>query len=452
MEHNHFQNQSTEQKNILSQDMQLHMKILQMSTMELSEYIREEFTSNPALEMDETSMGELSSIDWDKMKALAKTEENKVERSTGVASSDDYVSPFEFISKEKTLTDYLIEQIGMMNLSEEEVKVCEFIIFSLDKRGYFSDSVKESSEILGVDTAILERGLDIVRNLEPSGIGWPDIYETLLFQLKKKDLLTTNHMEIIRNHLPEVAIGNFRKIETSMGLSQEEIARIVEDIRETEPVPSRGFADNNTRSHVIPDLRIQIVGEELQITMSAMKLPKIRVSEVTRELSKEGNPELEAYLSIKLQEAMKLLKSIDMRKSTLERVTEAVMKHQKKYLLGKSAFLNPLSMKTVAEELEVHESTVSRTVREKYLCTPRGTIALKSLFSASHSSNGDELSPDYIKNLIGQIIEMEDKLHPFSDQKIAEELMKKDVEISRRTVAKYRESEGIPSTKIRKRR
>lgn len=451
MEHNHYLKQGIEQKSILSQDMQFHMKILQMSTTELTEYIREEFTSNPILEMDETSGGDLTSMDMDKLKALARTEEYKADRNT-VASSDDYVSPFEFISREMTLTDYLLEQIGLMNLSEQEIKICEYVIFSLDKRGYFLDSVLESSEILGVNPALFERGLNIVRNLEPSGIGWPDVYDTLLFQLKKKQLLTKKHEEIIRNHLPEVAIGNFRKIEMSMGLSEEEILMIIQDIKEAEPVPSRGFSDNNIRNHVIPDLRIQAIGDELKITMSAMKLPKIRISEVTTALSRNGDPELEEYLNAKLQEAVKLLKSIDMRKSTLEKVTEVVMNHQKEYLIGKSAFLNPLSMKSVAEELSIHESTVSRTVREKYLCTPRGTISLKSLFSASHTLSGAELSPDYIKTLIGKIILEEDKEHPFSDQVISEQLSNKGVEISRRTVAKYREAIGIPSTKIRKRR
>lgn len=451
MEHNHYLKQGIEQKNILSQDMQFHMKILQMSTTELTEYIREEFTNNPILEMDETSGGDLTSMDMDKLKALARTEEYKVDRNT-VASSDDYVSPFEFISREMTLTDYLLEQIGLMNLSEQEIKICEYVIFSLDKRGYFLDSVAESSEILGVNPSLFERGLNMVRNLEPSGIGWPDVYDTLLFQLKKKQLLTKKHEEIIRNHLPEVAIGNFRKIEMSMGLSEEEILMIIQDIKEVEPVPSRGFSDNNIRNHVIPDLRIQAIGDELKITMSAMKLPKIRISEVTTALSRNGDPELEEYLNAKLQEAVKLLKSIDMRKSTLEKVTEVVMNHQKEYLLGKSAFLNPLSMKSVAEELSIHESTVSRTVREKYLCTPRGTISLKSLFSASHTPSGTELSPDYIKALIGKIILEEDKEHPFSDQVISEQLSNKGVEISRRTVAKYREAIGIPSTKIRKRR
>lgn len=451
MEHNHYLKQGIEQRNILSQDMQFHMKILQMSTTELTEYLQEEFTSNPVLEMDETSGADLTSMDMEKLKALARTEESKSDRNT-VSSSDDYVSPFEFISRETTLTDYLLEQIGVMNLTDEEIRICEYVIFSLDRRGYFSDSVSESSEILGVDPADFESGLNIVRNLEPSGIGWPDVYDTIQFQLKKKELLTKNHEEVIRNHLPEAAIGNFRKIEMSMGLPEEELLLIIADIREAEPVPSRGFSDNTLRNHVIPDLRIQAVGEELKITMSAMKLPRIRISEVTTALSGNGDPELEAYLSERLQEAVKLLKSIDMRKSTLEKVTEVVMKHQKAYLSGKSAFLNPLSMKRVAEELNIHESTVSRTVREKYLCTPRGTISLKSLFSATHTPAGAELSPDYVKTLIGKIISEEDKEHPLSDQKIAEELSTSGIKISRRTVAKYREGEGIPSTKIRKRR
>ena len=451
MEHNHYLKQNIEQKSILSQDMQFHMKILQMSTIELTEYLREEFSSNPILEMDETSGADLTRMDMEKLKALARTEEYKVDRNT-VASSDDYVSPFEFISRETTLTDYLLEQIGVMNLSEEEVRICEYVIFSLDRRGYFLDPVSESSSILGVDPADFESGLNIVRNLEPSGIGWPDVYETLLFQLKKKEVLTEEHAEIIRNHLPEVAIGNFRKIEMSMGLTEAEVLLIIEDIREAEPVPSRGFADNNLRNHVIPDVRIQVIGDELKITMSAMKLPKIRISDATTALSRNGDPELEAYLNAKLQEAMKLLKSMDMRKSTLEKVTEIVMNRQKEYLSGKSAFLNSLSMKSVAEELNIHESTVSRTVREKYLCTPRGTISLKSLFSASHTSSGVELSPDHVKAHIGKIISEEDKAHPYSDQKIAEELRDRGIELSRRTVAKYREAEGIPSTKIRKRR
>ena len=451
MEYNHSVNQRTEQKNMVSQDMQFHMKVLYMSSMELSAFLREEFTSNPVLDMEEPSSEDPSIIDWNELKALARNEEQKAERIAGNVT-DDYVSPFEFISRDKTLTDYLIEQLGMMDLPEELIKVCEYIIFSLDGRGYFLESVKESSEILGVDAALFASGLEIVRNLEPIGIGWPDIYETLIYQLKKKEVLTENHIELIRKYLPEVAIGNYRKIEMKMALSEETLISLVDDIKEIEPVPSRGFADNNTKNHVIPDLRIQIVGEELQITMSAMKVPKIRISNDIKVLAKEDHPELEEYLNEKLQEAMKLLRSIEMRKSTLEKVAEFVMTHQKDYLMGKSAFLNPLSMKSVAEELEVHESTISRTVREKYLCTPRGTIALKSLFSGTHASDGSELAPDYIRNVIKQIVEMEDKEHPLSDQKIAEIINEKGIEISRRTVAKYREAAGIPSTKIRKRR
>lgn len=450
MENNHLINLRTEQKNALSQDMQFHMKVLHMSSMELAEFLREQFISNPVLEIDETS-SDPSILDREKLKALAKNEENKVDRIVN-NKHDDYVSPFEFISRDKTLRDYLIEQMGMMELSEELINVCEYIIFSLDRRGYFTDSVKESSEILGVDSRVFFEGLNIIREMDPFGIGWPDVYETLIYQLDKKGVLTENHEELIRKYLPEVGNGNFRKIEMKMNLSEENVRSIVEDIRIIEPIPSRGFADSNIKNYVIPDLRIQKIGDELQITMSAMKVPKIRISEEIKDLSKEDNPELEEYLNARLQDAMKLLKSIDMRKSTLEKVAEIVLTHQKDYLMEKSSFLKPLSMKTIAKELNVHESTISRAVREKYLCTPRGTIAMKSLFSGTHTPSGMDLLPDHIKNLIKQIIEKEDEAYPLSDQKITEMLNETQIEISRRTVAKYREEAGIPSTKIRKRR
>lgn len=450
MENKHVMNQGMEQKNSLSQDMQYHMKILHMSSMELTDFLRDQFISNPILEMDE-SLSDPSIMDREKLEALTRNVENKVERMVSNTHSD-YVSPFEFISKDKTLRDYLIEQMGMMNLSEELIKVCEYIIFSLDRRGYFTDSVKESSDILGVSTMLFSEGLNIVREMDPIGIGWADVYETLIYQLDKEEILTENHVELIRRYLPEVGNGNFRKIEIKMNLSEEEVLSIVEDMRKTEPIPSRGFADSSTNNYVVPDLRIQRIGEELQITMSAMKVPKIRISEEIKELLKDNNPEIKEYLNTKLQDAMKLLKSIDMRKSTIERVTEIVIKHQKDYLMEKSSFLNPLSMKTIAEELEVHESTISRAVREKYLCTPRGTISLKSLFSGSHTPSGKDLLPDYIKILIKEMIEKEDETRPLSDQKITEMLNEKEIEISRRTVAKYREEAGIQSTKIRKRR
>lgn len=448
MEVHHGVHYGLEQKNMMSQEMQFSMKILQMSAWELTAFLHSEYVENPVLEMDE-SESDAALMDKYKLESLVKNREE--EPGTIVKGDDAYVSPFEFISREKTLQDHLEEQLLAMTLSEAVAAAANFVIFSLDSKGLFTESVEESAAFLEIPEAVFLEGLAVVRSLEPEGIASASVAEALIFQLKKKGIYKDLHKILLEDHLPDIAAGNFRKTAQVLQVKEVEIQKALEELKELEPYPSRGFAMGSSREYILPDARIQKVGDTLQITMLGNRVPRLYISSEVKALLEKGGAEMNGYLKSSMDRAMHLIRSIALRKSILETVIEFMIRYQRAYLLEERDYLEPLSMKELAQKLEIHESTVSRAVRDKYLCTPRGTLALKSLFSELGKSEGQSASTDYIKGMLKELLEKEDPRKPLSDQVLSDLLKERGILLQRRTVAKYREELGIPSTKVRKR-
>ena len=415
MEVHHGVHYGLEQKNMMSQEMQFSMKILQMSAWELTAFLHSEYVENPVLEMDE-SESDAALMDKYKLESLVKNREE--EPGTIVKGDDAYVSPFEFISREKTLQDHLEEQLLAMTLSEAVAAAANFVIFSLDSKGLFAESVEESAAFLEIPEAVFLEGLAVVRSLEPEGIASTSVAEALIFQLKKKGIYKDLHKILLEDHLPDIAAGNFRKT-----------AQVLQ----------------------VKEVEIQKVGDTLQITMLGNRVPRLYISSEVKALLEKGGAEMNGYLKSSMDRAMHLIRSIALRKSILETVIEFMIRYQRAYLLEERDYLEPLSMKELAQKLKIHESTVSRAVRDKYLCTPRGTLALKSLFSEQGKSEGQSASTDYIKGMLKELLEKEDPRKPLSDQVLSDLLKERGILLQRRTVAKYREELGIPSTKVRKR-
>lgn len=449
-------NLTQEQKLHMTQEMQLSIKMLQMPVTDLREYIDKEFAENPILDMNDNTQ-EKSSISEDKFmdkfdyKEMIKYFEfdNYGAQSKGIY--EDEVSPFNFISEKKSLKEYLYEQLLELNIEKYIQSICNYIIDNLDHRGYLECDLDIICNELNISKELGEEALIIVQDLEPYGIGARDIKECLLIQLDKLALDDDIMISIVKYHLEDIANNKYAIIGKNLNISPREAQRYGDVIKKLEPKPSSGFYTGEDVKFIIPDAAIREIDEQLIIIMNDSILPRLSInSGYKKVINQEGDKNATEYVKDKLNKAMFLIKSIEQRRSTLYNVLEQIIKRQEEYFKKGYNYLNPMTLKEISEVLNIHESTVSRAIKDKYILTDRGTVKIKDLFTTA-IKNGEDLGVVKIKNRIKKIIEGEDKKKPFSDQYIADKLTEEKMEIKRRTVAKYREELGIKSSSKRKR-
>lgn len=445
-----------EQKLIMTQQMQLSIKLLQMSSNELLEHINNEFAENPVIETNyEKDLEEVKTQDRYDYKEMIKYFESDNYGSQSYGSYDEEeVSPFTFISSEKSLKDYLIEQISELNTDDLMKNLCEYIAESLDGRGYLDISVEGISEELNIPIDIILKALYMFQSLEPNGIGARDLKECLIIQLEKNFYDDENLYKIIENHLEDMADNKYAQIAKALNITPKEAQEYGDIIKKLEPKPSRGFYTGDVVKFIIPDATIRKIDGEYFILMNDDVLPKLSINPMYKEILMDSNDShAKDYVKKKIDGAMFLIKSIEQRKSTLYRVLEDILKKQNEYFERGESFLKPMTLKEVAAELSIHESTVSRAIKDKFVLIDRGTIKIKDMFSLGISDNntGEDINLTKIKNQIKQIINGENKEKPISDQTICNMINEKGFNISRRTIAKYREEMGIKSSSKRKR-
>ncbi|WP_436513003.1 RNA polymerase factor sigma-54 [Clostridium thermobutyricum] len=445
-----------EQKLHMTQEMQLSIKMLQMSVTDLREYIDKEFAENPILDMSDNNQ-EKSSISEDKFmdkynyKEMIKYFEfdNYGAQSKGIY--EDEVSPFNFISEKKSLKEYLYEQLIELNIDKYTRVICNYIIDNLDHRGYLECDLEIICKELKISKELGEKALLIVQDLEPYGIGARDIKECLLIQLDKLALDDEKMITIVNNHLEDIANNKYALIGKSLNISPREAQRYGDVIKKLEPKPSSGFYTGEEVKFIIPDAAIREIDDQLIIIMNDSILPRLSInSGYKKVINEEGDKNATEYVKDKLNKAMFLIKSIEQRRSTLYNVLEEIIKRQEEYFKKGYNYLKPMTLKEISEVLNIHESTVSRAIKDKYILTDRGTVKIKDLFTTA-IKNSEDLGVVKIKNRIKEIIEGENKKKPFSDQYISDKLIEENMEIKRRTVAKYREELGIKSSSKRKR-
>jgi len=290
--------------------------------------------------------------------------------------------------------------------------------------------------------------------LEPYGIGARSIKECLLIQSLKLNILDKIMEKIILNHLENIAENKYEVVGKAVNISSREAQRYGDLIKKLEPKPSRGFYTGEQVNYVIPDAEIKNINGEFFVLMNESVLPRLMINKAYREvLQNNEDSETNAYVKEKINQALFLIKSIEQRKNTLHKVLECVIDKQKDFFKFGKQHIRPLILKEVSEIINVHESTVSRAIKDKYVLTSYGTIKIKDLFASglSSNSNDDDMATAKIKNEIKIIINEENKSKPLSDQIISTILADRNMNISRRTVAKYREELGIKSSSMRKR-
>lgn len=439
-----------EQKLIINQSMQQSLNILQMSNIELSECIEKEIQENPVLEADYSNV-DIQSDEYLQFSKYLK--ENRYDSDIALKDSDEEVSPFNFISQKKSLKDYLIEQIGDLNENDFIKKICLYIIEEIDDRGYFTEKIDEIEAIINIEKKYIINALNVVKGLEPAGIAAKNLSECLKLQAERKGILNGKLGKIIDVYLEDIADNKYEKIAKQLDITIQDAQSYGDTIKTLEPKPSRGFYTGDETKYIVPDAYIEKIGTELYIVMNDNSMPKFMINNIYSEILKDKfDVEAQKYVKEKIDSAMLLLKSIEMRKNTIYKVLEKIIEIQKNYFLGTEAFLRPMIIRDIAEKINVHESTVSRTIKEKYVYTERGVVKIKDLFTSALTNESNEnVSVNKIKERIKAIIHGENKQKPLSDQNICDILNKEAVNISRRTVSKYREEMNIKPTSKRKR-
>lgn len=448
---------------ILTPQLKLILKVLQLNNLELYNFLLQEAQSNPFLEVEyrdlpESSYFEESNLEEIKLKEEVNFEEELIEKK--IYFSDE--TPEEGWNWEKTLkaeeklTDYLLWQINLKDLTPLERNIAYYIIGNLNSKGYLNLSLEEIAKEFNVSLEKIEKVRDTIKFLDPVGIASLNLKECLLTQLEfigydKKSLPYI----LIEKHLEEIPKG-IEYLKNTYGYNEKDIENALEIIKYLEPYPARNYFDVNT-IYIEPDLIFYKEEDEWKIEVVKEGPFVIKLNDYYKNFLKKkknlGNdPEVRKFLRQKFRSAEDLLKALDIRYFNLYKVGYAILKYQKEFLEKGIKFLKPLTLKDVAEETQLHESTISRIINHKYVQTSKGVFPLKFFFSTGYKSKkGEELSAKAVKDYIKEIIEGENPAKPLSDSNISKILKEKyGINIARRTVTKYREELQIPSIRERK--
>ncbi len=427
------------QKLAMTTELRQSIEILQYNHFELIDFLMKETEENPTIEV------EFGSLEYDFYSGSGSSSYQDRE------DSDEDTSFEKFVSSDETLYDYVYEQLISINLKEDERIIGEYLLGLMDENGYIEGDLYEFSNRYEFSFMKVKKVLKILQNFYPTGICATNLSECLLKQAEEKNLDEVTK-SIIREDLVDLAENRVEFLASKYNKSNREIQESFDKIRQLDPRPGQfmNFTDNPVK-FIIPDLILEIEGDRLILSFNEESFPKVRQSKFYRDLLKDDiEINAKAFLREKFKSTNWIIKSIEQRRETILKVATAICEKQKDFLLDRG-HLNPMTMKEIAKEVDVHESTVSRTVNGKYMQTPNRVIELKDFFKGGIETDGGEVSVEEIKLFIRTTIETEDKTKPVSDQDITNDLNDLGYKISRRTVAKYRDSMGILSSSKRKR-
>ena len=486
------------QQLVMTPQLQQAIKLLQLSRMELIEQIREEMESNPLLETPDEVEGDLSdkapgeaSLEAGNLEAPAiadapvsdNAQEVKPENAPAEIDWDAYLNSYQFnepttasnkgnvdledlpsfeanMVKKEDLFDRLFDQLAGLRMNDAERRIAELILGNLDDDGYLKLADVEGDPLIrlcneadvpmSVGTKMLRR----IQHLDPVGCGSRDLLECLLIQVQlMKDPAAPLLQTMIKKHMKLLESKNLPAIARDLKISLDEVITATKLLSKLDPKPGRNYSGEEAQ-HITPDVFIHKVGDDYHVVLNDDGLSKLRVSDAYRRALRNGalNPKQKEFVQEKMRSAQWLLRSIQQRQRTIHKVTESIVKFQRDFFDKGIAHLKPLILRDVAEDIGMHESTVSRVTTAKYVHTPQGIFELKYFFNSSIArTGGDDIASEAVKNHIKQLVSTENAKNPYSDQKIVELLKAQGIEIARRTVAKYREVLGVlPSSKRKK--
>ncbi len=470
------------QQLVMTPQLQQAIKLLALNRLELTQHCMSEMMENPMLEesveIEDTGSNEnkeaLEASEQNKQNELKSTELNPSKgQGTEDINWENYLNsqssrPVEKTFKNydpdlpsfesnyaraQTLTEHLVNQIKLSRMIASDLEIGFSIIGNLDDDGYLRSGLDEIAQKLNCDVEDVEAVLTKVQEFDPLGVGARNLQECLLIQAKHhKDSKLL--CEILKNHMSLVEKKDYSGIAKLLNVPKKEIFEAMDQITNFDPKPARQYYDESS-SYITPDIYVHKVNGDYIISLNEDGLPRLKISNMYQSIlqSKNGSKEVEKeYINDKLRSALWLIRSIHQRQRTIYKVTESIVKMQKGFLdLGVQS-LKPMVLRDVAQDIGMHESTVSRVTSNKYVHTPQGIFELKFFFTSGikSSTGNDFVASEAIKDKIKALITHEDHRHPYSDQELVELLRKKNIDIARRTVAKYREMLGFLSSSKRK--
>jgi RNA polymerase sigma-54 factor len=472
----------------MTPQLQQAIKLLQLTRLELSQTISQELLENPVLE--ETAV---ESADEAAPDAGDRREESSDDGGSGSLEregQEEALSPFDLnwgssgdegpmewresespdagseerpsyeqtLTRPTTLHEHLLWQLSVSGLEEADKDVGEQIVGNIDDDGYLRTSLDELAAECGTSPAQIERVLKIIQTFDPTGVGARTLQECLSLQLEALGIIDGTAHALVAGHLDELEHHNYAALAAGLGCAAEEVEQAARVIERLEPKPGRPFSSTDNQT-IIPDVFIiKVAGEsEYRIMMNEDGLPRLRVNEYYRRMLRrpgELSKSTRSYLEDRFRAALWLIRSIEQRNRTICRVTASIVKFQREFLERGLPALKPLVLRQVAEDLGLHESTISRVTTNKYAQTPQGLLELKYFFNGGIARTGDgeeAMSRVIVKEMIRDMIQGEDPAHPLRDEEITARLRERRIDIARRTIAKYRAILHIPSASKRKR-
>ncbi|MGW8311644.1 MAG: RNA polymerase factor sigma-54 [Desulfuromonadales bacterium] len=469
------------QQLVMTPQLQQAIKLLQLSRMELMDVVRTELEENPVLEEGQETSEEktlteeehandiaadqaqesvkeldgdgngMSEIDW-----RTYLESYSLGGSTADSYEDDEDRPSyeNLLTRKPTLSDHLLWQLSLSRLENQDRAIASEIIGNVDDDGYLQVSVAELAEQSGCDPAQIERVLAVVQDFDPPGIASRNLQECLLKQLAQLGMSEDLVSIILRDHLDDLENRRYQVIARNLQVPLDEVFGIAKFISSLDPRPGSQYGQEEIH-YIVPDIFVYKISDEYVVVLNDEGLPNLRINSFYRN-ALAGSTQLDEkageYIQEKLRGALWLIKSIHQRQRTIYRVTKSIVKFQREFFDRGVDYLKPLVLRDVAEDIEMHESTVSRVTTNKYVQTPQGLFELKYFFNSGISTTeGDSVASESVKSKIKEIISSENTRKPYSDQKIVELLHSQGIDIARRTVTKYREMLGVGSSTQRKR-
>ncbi|KYG61356.1 RNA polymerase factor sigma-54 [Bdellovibrio bacteriovorus] len=470
------QTMNLSQSLVITPQLQQAIKLLQMSRMELESAVRSELEENPILEEAET----LKEEDLQRTKEAATEvehseapdhnvqdpqkqdefewesyiEANQKPPQSGMAGSEEIMNYENVITASQTLHDHLYWQVKMNGFSEEEERAADALIGAIDDEGYIKVPLEQIAEEEKLDLGLLEDTLTLIHEFDPPGVGARDLKECLLIQAKHLEEDTHDLVSLINNHLKDLEKKNYEAIAKALSRDVEDVIEMCKIIYAMDPKPGRAFVSSDTH-YVTPDVYVYKVGDDYVVSLNEDGLPRLKISNFYKNMLKGGKStgdKTQDYIQDKLRSAVWLIKSIHQRQRTIYKVAESIVKHQREFFEKGSEYLKPMVLRDIANDIGMHESTVSRVTTAKYVHTPQGIYELKYFFNSGiSSSDGDALASESVKIKIKDLVAKEDPKNPLSDQKIVDLLKVEGIQIARRTVAKYRDMLKIlPSSQRKK--
>ena len=473
------------QQLVMTPQLQQAIKLLQLSRLELADLVQQEMQENPVLEESLESVDDLPrEVAGDSVEApTPSSEENAEVPENREASNAEKIADIDWqsyaeaypqtgfqnevredderrslegtLTRRETLAEHLTWQLQLSDLDATERAGAEWIIGNLDEDGYLRADLEEIARRSGVSLDVVETTLAKVQLFDPPGVAARDLRECLLLQIDALRIDEPLVRTLVDHHIDALQKRDFRGIARELGVTIEEVAVASRVVGRLEPRPGRPFGGEEA-VYIIPDIYVHKIGDELHVVLNEDGMPKLRINQLYRDVLARGAEgvakDTRDYVQDKVRSALWLIKSIHQRQRTIYKVMTSIIKNQREFFDRGVQFLKPLNLRDVAEDIGMHESTVSRVTTNKYAHTPQGIFELKFFFNSSiNRVDGDAIASESVKEKIRRIIQAEDPRRPLSDQRIAEMLRTANIDIARRTVTKYREAMNLLSSTKRRR-